>query len=103
MAGNPFLYKPGDVYASPTFVAPHQPRLDWQMWFAALGNYQGAPWFIHFVDKLLEGSKAVIGLIDAENTLLRKNRPLTFGAGCIIMISPDTILVGMLTLDLPLR
>lgn len=36
----PFLYKPGDVNRRPLLVAPHQPRLDWQMWFAALGSYQ---------------------------------------------------------------
>src|SRR5438034_1269638 len=31
-----FRWKPGDVTRRPRFVAPHQPRLDWQMWFAAL-------------------------------------------------------------------
>src|SRR5207249_672010 len=30
-----FKWKPGDVKRCPGFVAPHQPRLDWQMWFAA--------------------------------------------------------------------
>ncbi|WP_166442854.1 lipase maturation factor family protein [Phragmitibacter flavus] len=29
-------WKPGDLGRAPGFVAPHQPRLDWQMWFAAL-------------------------------------------------------------------
>ena len=33
-----FKYKPGDLARRPAWVAPHQPRLDWQMWFAALGN-----------------------------------------------------------------
>src|SRR5439155_11402649 len=31
-----FPYKVGDVRRRPPWVAPHQPRLDWQMWFAAL-------------------------------------------------------------------
>ncbi|MCB1225676.1 MAG: lipase maturation factor family protein [Verrucomicrobiales bacterium] len=31
-----FRWKPGDPDRSPGWVAPHQPRLDWQMWFAAL-------------------------------------------------------------------
>jgi hypothetical protein len=31
-----FRYKPGDVRRRPEFVAPYHPRLDWQMWFAAL-------------------------------------------------------------------
>ena len=35
------------------FSAPHQPRLDWQMWFAALGNYQHNPWFLNLVYRLL--------------------------------------------------
>ena len=29
-----FMYKPGDLREAPKFVAPYQPRLDWQMWFA---------------------------------------------------------------------
>jgi predicted DCC family thiol-disulfide oxidoreductase YuxK len=32
----PFRYKPGDPARAPRFFAPHMPRLDWQMWFAAL-------------------------------------------------------------------
>ncbi len=27
-----FKYKPGDLQDAPCIVAPHQPRLDWQMW-----------------------------------------------------------------------
>ena len=49
-----FLYKPGNISGPPPFVAPHQPRLDWQMWFAALGGYEQAPWFINFAYRLLE-------------------------------------------------
>jgi hypothetical protein len=61
-----FRWKPGDVHARPRFVAPHQPRLDWQMWFAALGNPRTNPWFILFLHRLLEGSPAVVGLL-ADN------------------------------------
>ena len=42
-----FSYKPGDLAAAPTFCLPHQPRLDWQMWFAALGSYQHNPWLLN--------------------------------------------------------
>ena len=38
-------------------AAPHQPRLDWQMWFAALGSYEHNPWLVHLVYKLLIGQK----------------------------------------------
>ena len=33
-----FRYKPGDVARRPRWNIPHQPRLDWQMWFAALDD-----------------------------------------------------------------
>jgi lipase maturation factor 1 len=58
-----FKYKPGDLRRKPSFVEPHQPRLDWQMWFAALGNYQQNPWFISFCQRLLEGSPDVLSLM----------------------------------------
>ncbi|KAJ8023409.1 Lipase maturation factor 2 [Holothuria leucospilota] len=59
-----FLYKPGDVAAVPAVVTPHQPRLDWQMWFAALGSYRHNPWFISFIYRLLHNQKEVLHLID---------------------------------------
>jgi lipase maturation factor 1 len=59
-----FKYKPGNVDRRPAFVAPHQPRLDWQMWFAALGNYQQNPWFGNFCERLLQGSPEVLALLD---------------------------------------
>jgi len=61
-----FRYKPGDPDRRPGFVAPHQPRLDWQMWFAALGRYQDNPWFLNLCVRLLQGEPAVLRLL-AEN------------------------------------
>lgn len=58
-----FRWKAGDLNRPPAFVAPHQPRLDWQMWFAALGNYQANPWFIEFLVRLLQGSPKVLSLL----------------------------------------
>jgi predicted DCC family thiol-disulfide oxidoreductase YuxK len=59
-----FRYKAGALDRAPRWVAPFQPRLDWQMWFAALGNYRQNLWFVGFVEKLLEGSPDVIGLLE---------------------------------------
>ncbi len=60
----PFRYKPGDPTRRPPWVAPHQPRLDWQMWFAALGP---APaWFATFLARLLEGAPDVLALLDGN-------------------------------------
>ncbi|HWX24147.1 MAG TPA: lipase maturation factor family protein, partial [Vicinamibacteria bacterium] len=61
-----FRYKPGDLHRPPPFVAPHQPRLDWQMWFAALGNPEDSPWFSRFLLRLLEASPPVLGLLERD-------------------------------------
>ncbi len=44
-------------------VAPHQPRLDWQLWFAALGGYQENPWVGNLVIRLLQSEPTVLGLL----------------------------------------
>jgi predicted DCC family thiol-disulfide oxidoreductase YuxK len=58
-----FPFKPGNLQRAPRWVAPYQPRLDWQMWFAALSGYRGSPWFTNFMARLLQGSPAVTGLL----------------------------------------
>ncbi len=54
-------YKVTDPKRAPRWAAPHQPRVDWQMWFAAL---RGRPpsWFTRMMIKLLQGSKEVEAL-----------------------------------------
>lgn len=59
-----FKYKPEELDQRPRFVAPHQPRLDWQMWFAALGDYRGNPWFVNFCVRLLQGQPEVLALLE---------------------------------------
>jgi predicted DCC family thiol-disulfide oxidoreductase YuxK len=58
-----FKWKPGDVKRPPGWCAPHQPRLDWQMWFAALESPRQNPWFLGLVVRLLQGSRDVTGLL----------------------------------------
>jgi len=57
-----FPYKPGDLRQPPHWVAPYQPRLDWQMWFAALSDYRASPWFTNLMVRLLQGSPDVLDL-----------------------------------------
>jgi hypothetical protein len=59
-----FKYKPEELDRRPRFVAPHQPRLDWQMWFAALGDYRSNPWFVNFCVRLLQGQREVLALLE---------------------------------------
>lgn len=85
-----FKYKVGDVNRAPAWVEPHQPRLDWQMWFAALGYYSDKPWlterltrtnpsaafrfssygvdpwFVSFMLRLQEGSPDVLALLGSN-------------------------------------
>jgi len=59
-----FKWKPGGVKRAPGWCAPHQPRLDWQMWFAALGSYRQNPWFVQTVIALLHGKPRVAALFE---------------------------------------
>jgi predicted DCC family thiol-disulfide oxidoreductase YuxK len=69
-----FKYKAGDVHRRPPWVAPHQPRLDWQMWFAALGRFDGEPWFQSFCVRLLEADGTVLRLLERDPFQGRKPR-----------------------------
>jgi hypothetical protein len=59
-----FKYKPGELHRGLPLVAPYQPRLDWQMWFAALGNYEENNWVGGLMYRLMTGEPAVIGLMN---------------------------------------
>lgn len=59
-----FRYKPGPLERRPRWNIPHQPRLDWQMWFAALGDYRRNPWVTNFMVALGEGSENVLALLE---------------------------------------
>ena len=91
-----FKWKAGKLDNYPKFVQPHHPRLDWQMWFAALFfeqvdeiywqvnsespktlkdhtqfmNRLRVPvayhWFYKFLEKVLEGSPDVLKLLDSQ-------------------------------------
>lgn len=70
-----FLYKPGNVNNSLPFVAPYQPRLDWQMWFAALGTYHQNPWLMSLAYRLLSGQPEVLALMNTVESPFRDRPP----------------------------
>jgi predicted DCC family thiol-disulfide oxidoreductase YuxK len=61
-----FRYKPGPLSRPARWNIPHQPRLDWQMWFAALGSVRENPWIIGLMWRLLEGSPSVLALLESN-------------------------------------
>jgi hypothetical protein len=61
-----YRFKPGDPQTPPHWSAPLQPRLDWQLWFAALGNIQENPWFLSLEVALLRGNEKVLQLLGSN-------------------------------------
>jgi hypothetical protein len=57
-----FPDKPGKLDRRPSWVAPYQPRLDWQLWFAAMEPPEYNPWVERMCELLLRGDPAVLGL-----------------------------------------
>jgi hypothetical protein len=72
-----FKGKPGDPRRRPPQVAPYHLRLDWLMWFAAMGTPWSHPWLIPFLGKLLMNDRATLRLLrhnpfpDAPPTFVR--------------------------------
>lgn len=66
-------WKPNRVEDRPRFATPHMPRLDWQLWFAALGRCERQPWFHSLMRRMLEGSPDVLGLF--KNNPFPKSPP----------------------------
>jgi len=58
-----FRWKPGDPARPPPFVAPHMPRLDWQMWFAALNPEGARDWLVPLLRRLLQRTPEVLTLL----------------------------------------
>lgn len=62
-----FRYKMDAERTDLPFTLPHMPRLDWQMWFAALEWQRSGhlpEWMLPFLARLQEGSPAVLALLE---------------------------------------
>jgi hypothetical protein len=58
-----FKAKPGDPHRRPRQIAPYHLRLDWLMWFAAMGSPAHHPWLRTLVDRLLDGDRPTLRLL----------------------------------------
>ena len=61
-----FKFKPGDLKRAPRWNAPHQPRLDWSMWFAALGSQRDAVVAQRLAFSLLHSEPSVLRLLETN-------------------------------------
>lgn len=66
-----FKSKPGPLDRISRWISPYHYRLDWQMWFAAMGSFERNPWLVHFAYKLLKAPEQVEDLL-AENPFQEK-------------------------------
>lgn len=58
-----FRHKPGDPRRAPDLVAPHQPRVDFQLWFYGLSFQTGTPAYVAaLIDRLCRDPGAVQAL-----------------------------------------
>ena len=79
----PYQALPVDLNRMPRQIAPYQPRLDWQMWFAAMSTYDEYPWTLHLVWKLLHNDPGALSLFGGNPFLektakaLHSRRPLS--------------------------
>ena len=58
----PYQALPVELDRRPRQVAPYQPRLDWQMWFASMSTPAQYPWTLHLVWKLLHNDPGALSL-----------------------------------------
>ncbi len=67
----PYKALPVALNRRPPQIAPYQPRLDWQMWFAAMSGPEEYPWTLHLIWRLLHNDPGALSLL-GENPFPQK-------------------------------
>lgn len=62
----PYRFKPQDPSKAPGIYAPYQPRFDWNMWFASLGEWRDNPWVLRAEEQMLTNDHDVLSLFAAN-------------------------------------
>ena len=57
-----FRFKPQNIYEAPRIYAPYQPRFDWNLWFASLGEWRSNPIVPRTEERLLDNDPDVLAL-----------------------------------------
>ena len=57
-----FRYKPQELNEAPGIYAPYQPRFEWNLWFASLGDWQQNQMVVFAQERLLANDADVLGL-----------------------------------------
>jgi len=59
-------WQPGAPEKKPAFIVPHQPRLDWMIWFAPTQRPPGSYLLDRLLNRLAHGSKEVTALFEID-------------------------------------
>jgi hypothetical protein len=62
----PFRHKPQELDKAPRIYAPYQPRFDWNLWFASLGEWRDNPLVLRTERRLLSNNADVLALFAAN-------------------------------------
>ena len=62
----PFPHKPQELNKAPRIYAPYQPRFDWNLWFASLGEWRDNPMVLRTERRLLSNDRDVLALFAAN-------------------------------------
>jgi lipase maturation factor 1 len=62
----PFRNKPQNPAEAPRIYAPYQPRFDWNLWFASLGEWRQNPWVLRVEESLLTNNRDIVALFAAN-------------------------------------
>jgi hypothetical protein len=62
----PFRHKPQELGKAPRIYAPYQPRFDWNLWFASLGEWRDNPLVLRTERRLLSKNADVLVLFAAN-------------------------------------
>lgn len=62
----PFRHKPQELNKAPRIYAPYQPRFDWNLWFASLGEWRDNPMVLRTERRLLSNDRDVLALFAAN-------------------------------------
>ncbi|HKV23693.1 MAG TPA: lipase maturation factor family protein [Candidatus Acidoferrum sp.] len=62
----PFSHKPQALNKAPSIYAPYQPRFDWNLWFASLGDWRDNPMVLRTERHLLANDLDVLSLFAAN-------------------------------------
>ncbi|MGC1618796.1 MAG: lipase maturation factor family protein [Candidatus Acidiferrum sp.] len=61
-----FRHKPQELDRAPRIYAPYQPRFDWNLWFASLGEWRDNPMVLRAERRLLSNDTDVLALFAAN-------------------------------------